>query len=191
MRCSLLLALMIACGAATAATAAQWKKDKAGTYEYMTIVSDKNALTVECYSHGPQKPSSLALHYWPLCASSSCGTYIGDDTQLGNVMLDKQLFAVGFNGGDTDDLQVEPKSVPQQEFMDALAESKSITVYSAQIVPNSTSFKNIRNPQALKAYYQRCLQKAAEQTPAPPPPVGELPVCRNSAGSAQCVPATP
>ena len=148
--------------------AGQWVKEKAGTYEYMSTKVDKNVLTVECYT----KPiPHLSLHYWPLCASSDCGTYIADDKQLGNVMLDKQLFSVGFLGGDTDDLTVVPKSAPEQVFIDALAQSKSITVYSAQIVPNSVTFKNIKNTEALQAYNASCLKPAVAAPAATAPAV--------------------
>ena len=143
-----LLALM-----ATSAMASEWQKDKLGNY---TLVAKQEALMLQCdaVTTGTQTTYEPQLYLYPSCGIACPDTHVDDEKKLASIILDEKSFTADIMATDTDGLLLKP-NMPA-EFLQTLYTAQHISVYSSQVTPHYTEFKDIENADELDEFAATC-----------------------------------
>ena len=141
---------------ASGAEAAQWMVDKMGNY---SLIVKGQSLTMECRAPSAEDITPTpTLYYSPVCGKGckDVASTENDSTRKATIMIDDKSFSLPIPLNEAAGILIR-RATELPELFDALADAKSITIYSGQISPHYNAFEGITNSDVLNNYYQECL----------------------------------
>lgn len=147
----------------SAAHARFWEKNSLDDYD---LTSGKESLQTICFATADQ----IKRPYFTLftkCGADCPDDAAYDDSKLSSVIIDGTNYPVKIRGADPSYYLITP-AAKEEQFYDAMTKAKNVVVYSSQLKPAFTEFKDIENSDVLKQYYAECTkpQDTAETDPS-------------------------